>query len=262
MGEGPKNRTPVIMVHGGFCGGWVYDSFRVPFEKAGHGCVAPDLRGHAPGDRGGAVVGVSMADYAKDIAALICAQPEPPVLVGHSMGGLVAMMAAARAPVRALILLAPSSPWGVAGSSLEEAAQAVALHALGPFWLQAIDPDYASARLYSLDKLDRDARKAAFSRMKAESGRALWETLNWWLDPFMTTQVPPERIGAPVLALAGDRDLIHPPSTVRQTAERLSAEVKVFPGMSHWLIGEAGWEAVADACLEWLTRQLAETADA
>ena len=259
MGQGPTKRPPVVMVHGGFCGGWAYESFRGPFEAAGYSCLAPDLRGHAPDDRGGAVVGVSMSDFAKDIAALINAQPEPPVLVGHSMGGLVAMMAAARAPVRALILLAPSPPWGVAGSSMEEAASALSLHALGPFCLQSIDPDYASARLYILDRLDKEARKVAFTRMKAESGRALWETLNWWLDPFMTTQVAGDRIRAPALAMVGDRDLIHPPSTVRQTAERLKAEIKVFPGMSHWLIGEEGWEVVAETCLEWLALQLAAT---
>jgi len=247
------------MVHGGFCGGWAFEHFRTSFEAAGHVCLTPDLRGHGPGDRGSAVVGVSMTDFARDIAALIEAQPEPPVLIGHSMGGLVAMMAATRAKVRALVLLAPSPPWGVAGSSLEEAGSALALHALGPFWLQSVDPDYASARLYSLDKLDKEARKATFARMTAESGRALWETLNWWLDPFMTTSVAVDRIKAPVLALAGDRDLIHPPATVRQTAERLSAEMQVFPGMSHWLIGEPGWEAVAQTCLEWIARQTAVT---
>ena len=259
MGEAPTTRPPVVMVHGGFCGSWTFDDFRSPFEAAGYVCVTPDLRGHAPGDRGGAVVGVSMNDFAKDIVGVIKAQAEPPVLIGHSMGGLVAMMAAARTPIRALILLAPTPPWGVAGSSLEEAASALTLHALGPFWLQSIDPDYLAARLYSLDRMDKDARKAAFARMKAESGRALWETLNWWLDPFMTTRVATDRIRAPALALVGQRDLIHPPATVRQTADRLSAEFKVFPEMSHWLIGEPGWEAVAESCLEWLAPQLAAT---
>ena len=253
MGRGPNDKPPVIMVHGGFCGGWAFDAFRQPFEAAGHVCLTPDLRGHAPGAGGGAVVGLSMGDFAKDIAALIRAQSEPPVLIGHSMGGLVAMMAATRAPVRALVLLAPSPPWGVAGSSMEEAASALSLHALGPFWMQSIDPDYASACLYSLDKLDKADRKAAFARMSPESGRALWETLNWWLDPFMTTSVQGDRIKAPVFAMVGDRDLIHPLATVRQTAERLSAEIKVFPGMSHWLMGEPGWEvAVARTAIDWI----------
>jgi pimeloyl-ACP methyl ester carboxylesterase len=88
--------------------------------------------------------------------------------------------------------------------------------------------------------------------MTPESGRALFETLNWWLDPFMTTQVEGRRIVAPVFVCAGGADLIHPPATVRQTAARLNADFRLFEGMSHWLIGEPGWAAVAAACLEWL----------
>ena len=242
-------RPTVIMVHGAFCAGWAFETFRVPFEAAGYACLTPDLRGHAAGQ---SALGASTADYAADIAALIMAQTEPPVLIGHSLGGLVAQMAAARAPVRALILLAPSPPWGVAGGSIEEAASAMSLYALGPFWLQAIEPDYASARHYSLNKIDKAGRKAVFARMVPESGRALWETLNWWIDPFMTTIVTSSRITAPVLALVGADDLIHPPSTVRQTADRLGGETRVLPGMSHWLLSEPGWEAVADLCLAWL----------
>ena len=243
-------KPTVVMVHGAFCGGWAFDLFRGAFEADGYTCLAPDLRGHGAGAGRGAAVGLSMSDYADDIAALIRAQARPPVLIGHSMGGLVAQMAAARAPVCALALLAPSPPWGVAGGSLEETASAMSLYALGPFWLQAIDPDYAAARLYSLDRMDQADRKAVFARMVPESGRAMWETLNWWLDPFMTTKVG--EIAAPALAVAGGRDLIHPTFTVKQTAERIGAQTVEFPDMSHWLLAEPGWEAVAQACLNWL----------
>ena len=245
------------MVHGAFCGGWAFDAFREPFETTGYLCLTPDLRGHGPGARLSDVAQISMSDYAADIAAVIAAEPRPPVLIGHSLGGLVAQMAAAKAGVAALILLAPSAPQGVAGSSLEEAASAFGLYALGPFWSQAVKPDDAVAHLYSLDRMGKAEGQAVAGRMVAESGRALFETLNWWLDPFMTTQVDAARIKAPVFAASGSADLIHPPSTVRQTAARLNADVRVFEGMSHWLIGEPGWEAVAGASLDWLKAKLA-----
>ncbi len=172
----------------------------------------------------------------------------------------MAQMAATRSEVAALMLLAPSAPWGVAGASLEEAASALGLFALGPFWAQSIAPDRSVARLYSLDKMAPEEGLAVLRRMTAESGRALFETLNWWLDPFMTTQVDPRRVRAPVFAAAGGADLIHPPSTVRQTAARLGAQVHVFDNMSHWLIGEPGWEQVADACGAWLDTHLGTAA--
>jgi pimeloyl-ACP methyl ester carboxylesterase len=249
------SKPAVIFAHGAFCGGWAFELFRGPFEAAGLECLSPDMRGHAEGSRRDATAGVSMSDYASDLAALIGEQTEAPILIGHSLGGLVAQMAAAAKPVRALVLLAPSPPWGVSGGSVEEAISAVSLYALGPFWAQAIDPDYTSARTYSLDRLPSAERRAVFARMSPESGRALWETLNWWLDPLLTTSVPPGDVTAPVLALTGERDRIHPPATVAQIAERLGGELRVMDEMSHWLLAEPGWEGVADACLEWLGAQ-------
>lgn len=244
---------PVIFAHGAFCGGWAFERFRGPFEARGLTCIAPDMRGHEAKSTRSATAGLSMADYASDLAKLVASQAEPPILIGHSLGGLVAQMAAARAPVRALVLLAPSPPWGVTGGSLGEAISAVSLYALGAFWLQAIEPDYGSARGYSLDRLTSPERHAVFERMKPESGRALWETLNWWLDPMTTTSVQPSSIKVPVMALSGERDAIHPPSTVSQVAERLGGDFRVLKDMSHWLVAEPGWDAAAQLCLDWLT---------
>jgi pimeloyl-ACP methyl ester carboxylesterase len=240
------------MVHGAFCAGWAFDSFRIPFEAAGRPVIAVDLPGHGPGPDQGRVAGRSMSDYARAVRQVIDAQPEPPILIGHSLGGLVAQMAATRSKVAGLILLAPSSPWGVAGSTAEEAVSAVSLYALGPYWALAVDPDYGSARRYLFDRLPRADRKATFARLVPESGRALWETLNWWFDPFATTVVGANAVGAPVLAIAGGRDAIHPPATVRAIAQRLGGDTVVFPDMSHWLVGEPGWEDVAQACLDWI----------
>ena len=191
--------TPIIMVHGAFCGGWTFDAFRQSFEARGHPCLTPNLRGH---EAGGRPAGASMSHYADDLAELVRSQAKPPVLIGHSLGGLVAQMTAARVSVAGLVLLAPSAPWGIQGGTMEEAISAVGLYALGPFWSQAVAPDYSLAKQYSLNRLPRDERRAIYARMVPESGRALWETLNWWLDPFMTTQVASYRIKAPVLGIA------------------------------------------------------------
>ena len=240
------------MVHGAFCGGWAFENFRLPFEAAGFRVLAPDLRGHGPDEPPSRVSGASMSDYAADIADLCAAQAEPPVLLGHSMGGLVAQLAARKARLRALVLLAPSPPWGVATSSFEEAATAFGVQFMGAFSSGAMEPDRSLMRMYSLDRMSKEDREAAVARLRPESSAAIRETLNWWLDPFMTTSVGPGRIGAPSLVIAGERDVVHSPATARATAERIGAAYDVMPGMSHWLVGEPGWEDVAALTLRWL----------
>ena len=248
-----SSKPPVIMVHGAFCAGWTFDNFRLPFEGAGHVVHCPDLKGHGEGAGANAVLGLSMTDYARDIAELCRQCQEPPILIGHSMGGLVAQLAARRASIRALVLLAPSPPWGVSGSSVEEASTAVGLHLLGPFWMQAVTPDRSLMRNFSLDRLTPEDRDTILNRLRRESGRALWETLNWWLDPFMTTSLGVGPIKAPSLVMVGARDVVHPPMTARMTAERIGAQYLEFPAMSHWLPGEKGWEKVAAQALDWLS---------
>lgn len=250
--------APVIMVHGAFCGDWTFETFKAPFLAAGHAVAHPALRGHGRGDEASAVVGVSMLDYAADIAELCRRQPEPPFLVGHSMGGLVSLLAARRAPVAGLVLLAPSPPWGVAGWSLEEGVTAFGLHLLGPFWSQAVTPDRNLMLRYSLDRLPAGARRPILERLRAESGRALWETLNWWLDPMMTTSLGGQA-AAPTLVMVGARDVVHPPATARQTADRIGAQLEVLPEMSHWLPGEPGWDKVAGRTLAWMQAQASAT---
>lgn len=241
----------VVMTHGAFCGGWAFEAFRAPFEARGWTVLAPDLPGHGDGR---SVAGLSMSDYARNLVRVCEGLPEPPVLLGHSMGGLVTQMAARRVQARALVLLAPSPPWGVTGSSIEEAITAFGVHLVDPFWTGSVAPDRHLMRHHSLDRTPKARRDAILDRLVPESGRAVREVLNWWLDPFMTTSVGVGALPMPSLAIAGDRDVVHAPATVRQTAERIGGEVQVMPGMSHWLIGEEGWEDVAAIALGWLER--------
>jgi pimeloyl-ACP methyl ester carboxylesterase len=230
---------PVIMVHGAFCGGWAMEDFARPFEAAGHTVLRPDLRGHGPSDPPQAVGGLSMSDYVQDVVRLCAGQGEPPILVGHSLGGLIALLAASRTSVKALALLAPSAPWGVAVASLEEAATAFGVQMMGPFWTGAVPPDAGLIRLYGLDRAEAAVREAAIKRLRHESARALGQTLTWWMDPFM-----------------------HAPASVRRTAGRIGAAFEILPGMGHWLPQEPRAGEIACRILGWLGETAAAWAQA
>jgi pimeloyl-ACP methyl ester carboxylesterase len=248
--------NPIVMVHGAFVGGWSFEQFRTPFEAAGHRVITPDLRGHEAGAGADQVIGVSIRDYADDVVALCAGLDSPPILIGHSMGGLVAQMAARRVQPKALILLAPSPPWGLVGWSVEEAMTAVGAQMASLLSNGAVEPSREIMRHCTLDKMTGADAAPILSRMRPESARAVRETLNWWLDPFMTTSIGSGPLPVPSLVISGESDQVHPAASGRLVAERIGGEFLSFPDMSHWLPGEPGWEAVADAALEFIEREV------
>jgi non-heme chloroperoxidase len=252
------SKPPVLMIHGAFCGPWSLDGLRLKFESAGYRVEAPALRFHN-GTRPPAALGTTgLADYAADLEEEAKALGQAPILVGHSMGGLLAQMLAARFNTSALILLAPSPPWGTPPTTLFEISAAQALHLHPGYWNMVLEPSRDVALAHSLDKLPRHMRDEVFERFVPESGRATFEIMNWGLDINRASEVEAEMVTAPLLFLTGSEDKINPPSTVERVAALYKdrATHEVVDGMGHWLIGEPGWERISDRALKWLATKL------
>src|SRR4051795_5203284 len=87
-----------VLVHGAFHGAWCWEPLVSELSAAGHTVTTLDLPGH--GDDPTAVADVTLDAYARKICATLAEQPEPVLLVGHSMGGVAITQAAARCPER------------------------------------------------------------------------------------------------------------------------------------------------------------------
>lgn len=85
-----------VLVHGAWCGGWAWEKVLPLLERAGHEVQAPDLPGHS--DDRTPIPEVSLQGYADRVCEALDARPEPAVLVGHSMGGMVISQAAEQRP--------------------------------------------------------------------------------------------------------------------------------------------------------------------
>jgi non-heme chloroperoxidase len=248
-------RIPAMMIHGAFCGAWAFAHWREPFEARGFQVHLPVLRYHDCGHNPPAALGTTgLLDYASDLEKVLDDIGEPPVLIGHSMGGLLAQMLAARRKIRACILLAPSSPYGVLPSTPFEIASAQALYMAGDFWNKPLRPERWIAAANALDQLPEAQRESVFARFVPESGLATFEIMQWALDTKHASAVDASRVTCPILCLVGSRDRVNPPSTVRHAAQRYrhNATFEELPGHSHWLIGEPGWEKNAARVLDWL----------
>ena len=92
------NRT-IVFIHGTYGTGAVWEKYKRHFEDRGYTCLTPTLRYHdvdpkaAPRPQLGTT---SLLDYAADLEADIRKLNAKPILIGHSMGGLLAQMLAAR----------------------------------------------------------------------------------------------------------------------------------------------------------------------
>ena len=92
-----------VLVHGAFGGAWSWGEFVGELERAGHSVTAIDLPGS--GDDQTPIEGVTLDACAARVCDVLAADPEPAILVGHSMGGVVTTQAAARCPERISLLV-------------------------------------------------------------------------------------------------------------------------------------------------------------
>ena len=99
-----------VLIHGGLGGAWCWDKVVPLLEERGHRVVAPDLPGH--GRDTTPVSEVTMEAYVNCVCNVLDAQPEPVILVGHSMGGAIITQAAEYRPdrIKTLVYLAAFLP--------------------------------------------------------------------------------------------------------------------------------------------------------
>ncbi|GAA1643029.1 alpha/beta fold hydrolase [Georgenia ruanii] len=95
--------TRFLLVHGAFSGAWCWESTAAELRARGHRADAIDLPGS--GDDRTPVGAVTLDAYATRVGEALAADPEPAVLVGHSMGGAVITHTAGRCPERIASLI-------------------------------------------------------------------------------------------------------------------------------------------------------------
>ncbi len=245
----------ILLIHGMWGGPHLWDRFRPFFEERGHRCLTPALRHHQgpPSAPVHPELGTtSLLDYAADLEAEVKSLPERPWIVGHSMGGLLAQILAARGLAEKAVLLTPAAPRGIL--ALRPSVVRTFFRAMTSwgFWKRPFLPTYAEASYALWENLPEEERRAHFARFVPESGRAAFEIGLWPLDFRKASEVDERKVACPVLVVAGGRDRITPEPVVRRVARKYGAAYQVFPRMAHWVVGEPGWEEVAGFVLGWL----------
>lgn len=252
----------VLLIHGTWCNGGNWGDFAVELERRGFTVHAPTLRHHgAPGDadiwaNAQKVAKVGLLDYVADLAELTATMDSPPIIVGHSVGALLAQMLAARVPNKGVILLGPAPTAGMFG------AYPTMIRLWGRFlpqWLTG-KPMYPVSKKawdkYICNTLPSEFGDPYYATLCAESGTAYREMSLWFLDPRRTARVDFDAVNAPVLVVTGSEDKCTVPRIGRVTARKYGdrGTYVELDGSDHMMTVGAYLPETLAAIDDWLVR--------
>lgn len=248
----------IFMIHGMWCNADHWAQLRGWFERRGHRVVVPTLRHHGGRFEDPPPPGLgttSLLDYAADLEAELRALPEPPILIGHSMGGLLAQILASRGLCRAAVLLSPAAPRGILPLTPSVIRSFGSYLTRWAFWRRPHRQAFGEAVYSMLHRLPEEERLRVYRSFCLESGRAIGEIGLWWFDRRRASAVDERRVTCPVLVVTGAEDRISPASVVRRVARKYGADYRELPGRAHWLLGEPGWESICADVERWLAER-------
>lgn len=243
-------RPPLLFVHGAFAGAWCWEAGFAPyFRERGWRVECVDLpgrRGQPDHDR---LQAYGLGDFVDAVRDAVDRLDEPPVLIGHSMGGCIAMHVAAIREAAGLVLMSSVPPTGLASASAALAWQDPELwHEI--IRLQSLGESVANYHVLKRAMFDDDVTEAAvrpyLEHFQNESRRAV-----------LALQAPqainPYALwGRPVKVMAGAHDTLIPPVFHHWTAGLLGRTAEILDDFGHGLMLEPGWERAADRLAGWL----------
>lgn len=238
---------PVLLVHGTFGRPSLMEPWAERFRAAGHEVHVVGLPGRDPTDPA-VLRRTTIADAFAVVRAARAAIDRPPVVVGHTFGGLLAQKLAAETECAGLVLLA-SVPPGVLWAQPSVLPHLVRLMPRVLIGRPMLPPP-ATMRAVPLSTLDADEQAEVVPRMVADSGRVFRALL------FGTpaTRVRRADVTCPVLCVTAGEDRNVPRRSSEAIARRYDAEHIVHPTAPHWIIAESLLDEVVPGVLDWVAR--------
>jgi pimeloyl-ACP methyl ester carboxylesterase len=253
----------IVFIHGMYMTPACWEPWTNRFGAKGYDCLAPAWPGR---DRPVAVLRRSASDpklaaltltaVLEHLSGAIRALDQKPILIGHSMGGLITQLLLQRELAAAAVAIDSAPPQGV--FTIKWSFIKANWGHINPFASKDLPATmtFEQFRYAFVNALPLTEQRAAFEAFVVpESRRVPAESLT------STARIDFRKPGAPLLMIAGSQDHIIPPSLNRSNFAKYRrpesiTEFKEFPGRTHFIIGQSGWEEVADHVSSWLDRVL------
>jgi len=247
----------IVFIHGLFVTNESWKEWEAFFQERGYTTYAPanpghegtpsELRNNTPDSLGY----VTLTDWVNKMEVFIATLPEKPILIGHSMGALVAQKLVEKELAEAAVVISSAPPKGVI--TLKPSFAKANLGLLNPFKGNSVFYPTKKWFHYAFtNTLSREASDKIFDEFVVPESRNIpRETLK------KAGKIDFKKSHAPMLFVSGKEDHIVPASLnktnfKRYKDEKSIREHKIFEGRDHFIAGEEGWEEVANYVYNWL----------
>ena len=248
----------VLLIHGAWLTPTGWDWFIERYTKMGYKVTAPpwpyedvpleELRKNPSPE----LRNLSIAKIVDHYEEIIRKMDEPPIIIGHSTGGLVAQLLLDRGLGVAGVALDPIPMRGVP-VTLRVLKSSMPVLTTWGFWNKVMTMSYESFATTFAQTLPENEKRAAYERYIAPTPGLIYLTGAFGIGAGIHTGNPKR---APLLMAVGSEDVTMDPPVVRAAYNKQKkspsvTEFKEFKGRSHFLIHEPGWEEVADYAINW-----------
>ncbi len=250
-----KSKT-IILIHGNFVNDLTWIEWKKRFEQKGYTVHTPTNPGHegTPSALRKQVhpnlTKTGFIDVVDNIVRPIDTLTEKPLVIGHSMAGMVVMklMEMDKAVAGVSIDGAPPKNVFPPFQTLKTVIPAFGFFSLKNYFMGSRKwYDYAF-----FNTLSDEEKKKEFERFAVPESFKVSRQLV--LNSYSNINF--RKSHEPILFIGGGSDHIFPPNLTKTIASKYSDEIsrvdlKIFEGKSHFICGEPGWEDVADYVLDW-----------
>jgi pimeloyl-ACP methyl ester carboxylesterase len=248
----------IVIIHGMWARGFLLSNLKSFFEKKGYNCIAIDLPGREADQKNNSQVSdYGFLDFVNHAASEIAKLDSKPIVMGHSMGGLITHKLAEMGLTKKAVLITPATQRGVINLSYEAAMGFLPVILKPFFWKKALEPtkkgfDYICA------EVPEEVRDKIRFHLVPESGKAFFEISMWNFDFKKSTNIENSKINCPVLQIAGKKDKIIPHIVLEKQAQMISKHVenftfKIYDDHGHGIIWEKGWNNVCEDIHQWIS---------
>jgi alpha-beta hydrolase superfamily lysophospholipase len=245
----PKSRGDILFVHGMWAGSWMWENYMNYFSNQGYDCYALNLRGRPDSipvhDRGK----ISINDYVTDVKTVAETLTDP-IIIGHSMGGLLTQKVAELSTPKAVVLIGPAPPAGILMLGGWIHLVMGLYYCIDILLGNSILPNIFFVRHLLMNNIPEHYQKSVYEKLISESSRAAQEIL------FPGVSVDASQVKCPMLIIASRQDQATPFSTIQRIVDKYSCDLKAYSKFGHLMIAESGWEIPAKDISEWLDTQV------